>query len=356
MTWIAISPPDPTARRLPIAPVPLPKDVIHCGSLFLEADLGRGDLGEQTLFMLHRRADVTSHISVQLTAAGELVFARRLGRRHLQATLRAGGLGNSGTVRVSISWNAPQNWGLLTLERVQDGTLFQKEFADPLPWLLTDIERLQHLTRDVTLSPHLTGFGVSDRMEPVGVTPTLTGGAPILTPSGYRQIEDLRTGDQVVTASGAKTILWAGSREVPARGRFRPVRLHAPYFGLREDVSVAPDQHILIEGPEVEYLFNEEAVLVEAASLLNTPFANFAPVGPTIRYYQVLLDSHDTLNVAGCEMESLFAGRLRDAPQVLANTVLAGMPQGHMPVHQRLAYPVLHAYEAVTLRAALLSR
>ena len=39
--------------------------------------------------------------------------------------------------------------------------------------------------------------------------------------------------------------------------------MRAPYFGLQDDIIIAPEQHVVIDGPEVEYLFSCEKVLIE---------------------------------------------------------------------------------------------
>ena len=68
---------------------------------------------------------------------------------------------------------------------------------------------------------------------------------------------------------GVVPVLHKLDRVVPARGSLAPVRLRAPYFGLLDDVIVAPEQRLVIDGSEVEYLFNQEAVLVPARHLVN---------------------------------------------------------------------------------------
>lgn len=332
-------------------------DIMETGSLFLEADTGRGRWSEQTLFVMHRRGDLTSHISVQLCTDGTIVFARKLGQQHRQVSLNLGVAHPEGIIRVTISWNAPSRWGLLSVELGAEGTLVQKEFTDPLPWLTSDVACLHDPGGDVVFGPTLQTFGLSDSLEPVGIIPSLATGTPVMTPDGYRAVETLRRGDRVLTFDGAiRPVRWVGAREVPARGRFRPIRLHMPYLGLSRDVIAAPEQRITINGPEVEYLFSEEAVLVEAGALINTNFAAYEPAGATTRYHQILLDEHEILQVAGAPMESLFVGNLRERPEMLASTVLSGLPAARLPLHNRLAYPALRDYEAVTLRAALLSR
>lgn len=52
-------------------------------------------------------------------------------------------------------------------------------------------------------------------------------------------------------------------------GSFAPVLLRAPYFPQRSDILVSSDQMVLLDGPEVEYLFGEDEVLVPAGALVD---------------------------------------------------------------------------------------
>ncbi|NHX28332.1 hypothetical protein HA397_30820, partial [Escherichia coli] len=160
---------------------------------------------------------------------------------------------------------------------------------------------------DVAATPHEAGlgkglicFGLSDQHLPVGPAPSLAAGTPVRTPGGYAAIETLGAGDLVSTPGGQTVpIHRAMAREVPARGRFGPVRLRAPYLGLRSDVIVSPHQRLLIDGPEVEYLLGEDQVLIEAQALIGTNCAWPVDCGPAITYHQLIFDDHIMLDVAG---------------------------------------------------------
>ncbi len=331
--------------------------VLPRGSLFIEADLGRWQRDDQALFVLHSKQTPVSHASVHLGADGTIAYVRRLADDRMQASLSARRMRLDGVIRLTVSWDMTARRGLLSLETVDDGGLLQREFIDPLPWLAGDARRLAAPAADLAFGPGLCWLGLSNRLEPVGLTPSLAAGTPIRTPRGDVPVETLTRGDMVETADGlVRPVLWSVRREVPARGRFRPIRLLAPYLGLMRDVIVAPQQRLVIRGPEVEYLFNEEAVMVDAQSLLNTPYAAEEPCGPIARYHQVILEQHDILRVGGAEIESLFIGTIRDSPEVLATTVLAGISRRNLPAHGKLAHRALRSYEATTLRAALLGR
>ena len=56
---------------------------------------------------------------------------------------------------------------------------------------------------------------------------------------------------------------------LPARGSFAPVLLRAPFYAQTQDLLVSADQLLAISGPEVEYLFGTDAVLMPAGALVD---------------------------------------------------------------------------------------
>lgn len=363
MGWISVTPIDRSPNTAPVVAAPAlpgaggPGCDHMTGSLLLEADFGRERPAEHTLLVLKLRAPVDTYMSFHLSIDGALTFARKIGNDHRQVTLKTGLDGFEGPVRITCSWDVPANRGLLTLEVIGDGVLAQKPFTAPLPVLAGEARQLARNQDGLMLSPAIRAISISDRREPVGIAPSLGPSAPVLTPSGYRPAETLKAGDDVITHAGdRRRILWVGAVDAPTADQFNPVRLNTPYFGLICDVLVGPEARVLVSGPEVEYLFSQEAVLVEARALLQSGYARPEPAGPTARYYQILLEDHDILDVAGAPIESLFIGNLATMPDILATTILHQLPATQLPRHKRLAFPALRDYEAVTLRAALLSR
>lgn len=327
------------------------------GTLMLEADLGRAPREDHMLFFLNRRGEEPSLLSVHLGADGTLTLARRLGDQSRQRTLHHNGARPRGPIRVTYTWDSARKTCLLSLEIAEEGVLIQKGFTNPLPILSADVAHLCAPGNGTRFHPVLRSVSISDRAEPVGLSPCYAPGTPINTPQGFQPVEALAPGDEVLTYDGAaRRIVWAGMREVPANGRFGPIRLLSPYFGLRRDVIVAPEARLVVSGPEVEYLFGQESVLVEASAFQNTGFATGVPGVATIRYHHLLLEQHEILDVAGSPMESLYIGNLRKRPEILATTVLRDFPRPQLPRHERLACRALRDYEAFTLRAAMLSR
>jgi len=200
------------------------------------------------------------------------------------------------------------------------------------------------------ISDDVSFFAVATHIERVGPSPTLTPETPVATPLGYRPVGQLRRGDTVLTAKGETVpVLHRIDREVPARGTQRPIRLRAPYFGLKQDIEVAPDQRLVIRGSEVEYLFGHEAVLVPARHLAGASAAMPTFRAGTVRYCQVLLPDHEVLDAAGTAAESLYIGRIRRKRRLLAASLLADLDQAYLPDQGVSAYPVLRAYDAQVL-------
>lgn len=136
---------------------------------------------------------------------------------------------------------------------------------------------------------------------------------------------------------------------VPARGLNKPIVLRAPYFGLKQNITVAPNQHLVIQGTEVEYLFGHEAVLVPARNLAGATTEAARHRAGTIRYCQLLLPGHEALNAAGTAAESLYIGRIRRKPHLLAASRLADLDEAFLPDHGKSLYPVLRAFDAQVL-------
>ncbi|MCJ8354865.1 Hint domain-containing protein [Novacetimonas hansenii] len=139
-------------------------------------------------------------------------------------------------------------------------------------------------------------------------TPCFTEGTLLLTPRGEVAVEDLRAGDEVVTASGAhRRVRWLGHRRIlctgmPASRRHiaQPVRISAhaiaPNVPTR-DVAVSPGHAIAMT------LRDGTDVFVPASTLLNG-ISITQDDRVEVRYWHVELDSHDVLVASGLGSES----------------------------------------------------
>jgi hypothetical protein len=260
----------------------------------------------------------------------------------------------TGRARLTYAWDAPAKLGLLTIECLETGQATQALFEAPIPMPKSDIAKIVTGTANTVFDIRLNGLAVSDNIEAIGPAPSISQGTLVETAEGPRPIERLQFGDLVMTASnGLQPIRWIVKQELPECGSYRPIKLRAPYLGLRKDISVGQNQRILFEGAEAEYLFGEDAVLIEARQLLGHPSATLSPARLTRNYYQILLDHHECIQLSGAWSESLFVGRLAERPQVLATSRLYQLPGSAMPIHRGYVRPMLRNYETRTLLDAL---
>ncbi len=255
--------------------------------------------------------------------------------------------------RLTWAWDIGRERGWLTLENLQDGRLKQVEFIQRMAPDTASLPRLAERQPLPGAMPRITmqaGFiGLSRVIEPVGLVAGIGAGTPIETPHGPRPIEDLRPGDHVLTERGPLPVRAVPGREVPCAGHFAPLRLRAPFLGLRHAITLAPEQRILLAGSEIEYLFGHERVLCELGQLQKLRITMPETRSKRMRMYQLLLDRPAILNAAGCRIESLDIGRIRNAPGLVATSILSGLRRDELPLHESPACPVLAPHEARAL-------
>lgn len=326
-----------------------PDALLVRGTLMVEAKLAP-DGRPQTLLEWEHRFPWRRGLSLHAIPGGGIALVVSQGGAVCHSVVRHDATGGADTLRITYCWDAPARAGRLVVEKVGAPGLSLTELVNPPPLLIRDIETIttQPATRHVDAD--VSFFAVSAQIEPVGPLPTLDPRVPLCTPYGYKPLTTLKRGDLVRLAKGGnQPVLDVLRRTVQAYGLLRPVRLRAPYFGLKQDIIVAPEQRLLIGGSDVEYLFDQPFVLVPARHLVNGTAAHFCAAGPTFTYAQVLLPTHDAVLAAGTAVESLFIGRIRRHKCKLSASLLAGSMRASLPDHAPSAYPVLRSFEAITL-------
>ncbi len=322
------------------------------GSLVMETRLASD--GRPLQMLSYRgRAPWSMRLSMQSLPEGGVVLLVGLGKdvRHTVARLDAVGAGE--TLRLTYSWEAPARWARLAVEQLGTGhvTTADLPLAPPLP--MDELQRMVCDPSQRAMDRHVAFVALSTAIEPVGPMPTLAANVPVTTPWGPQPVARLRRGDVVTTSQGAGVpVLHHVRRVVPARGAFRPIRLRAPYFGLRHDILVAPEQRLVIGGSEVEYMFGRERVLVPARHLVNGVSAIYASGGPTVSYHGLILPGCEAVEAAGAPLETMFLGRIRRKPDLLRASLLAPFDRNSLPEHALSTYPVLKPFEAITLAEA----
>jgi hypothetical protein len=189
----------------------------------------------------------------------------RLARHVLQGPLPHG----TGDARLTFSFDAPaKRWSLRFEYLTGDApTVIESHGTDPLPLQIRDLEAV------CTRTPAhcaLLWFGASQGGQLPGSAPWVGLRTEIETTRGPIAAGNLRAGDVLLTLDcGPQMLRSASPLTLPARGSFAPVLLRAPYFGERSDLLVSADQLIATTGPENEYLFDTDSVLVPAAALVD---------------------------------------------------------------------------------------
>jgi len=358
MTWLAIA--DQETRRFSLRglgddkrPEPLladrPDALLTRGTILFETHPANDDR-PRALFGFAAHQPYVRDLMFQMLPGGGMSLTRTHGTMTTTTDIRRTDEVRRDVLRVTYSWDAPARWGRLTLEQPEEAQVISVDVPNPVPLALADIKRLMLGGAGQCFAPELIFAAVSNQIEPVGPLPTLLPTIPLSTPWGFRPAGDLHRGDTVNTfENGVVPVVHSLRRTVPACGSFQPLRLRAPYFGLVEDIIVAPEQRLLIDGPEVEYLFGKEGVLVPARHLVNGLHAVPEPIGPTVTYAQLLLPRHETLVAAGGGVESLYIGRIRRNRDALQSSLLAGADRSGLPEHGQPSHQVLRQYEAIHL-------
>lgn len=332
-----------------VKPLPSPDLLMPRGSLMVETRLSP-DGKPRKMIEVRRTHPWPFSLSLQALPGGGFILIESQNDRMRHVTLPHVPDGRMDVIRLTYRWDAPAKWGRFTMERPETDSSHSVDIQPPHPLPMADLAQTiihphhRHPAADISV------IGLSNRVEPHGPLPGLTGNVPIATPYGYKPAGFLKRGDLVLTQSGETVpVLQTVKQTLPAHGTFRPVRLRAPYYGLRRDVVLAPHQRLVLSGSQVEYLFGHEAVLVPACYLINGVSALPAKGPDFVTYHHLLLPNHDVIDAAGCPIESLYVGRLRRKRAPLAASLLASFDRAHLPEHAKPVWPVLKQFKAIAL-------
>jgi hypothetical protein len=120
-------------------------------------------------------------------------------------------------------------------------------------------------------------------------------GTMISTPRGLRPIEDLRSGDQVITRDdGVQTVRWAGLSYAVGRGKLAPVAFAPGSIGNDRTLLLSPQHRVLINDYRAELYFGAREVLVAAKHLVNERTIT-RQEADVIGYHHLLFDTHQVI-------------------------------------------------------------
>lgn len=343
MTWRAIWQSGSGAVRPDGAAIP-PR--LFRGTLLAEVDLARLDGNGDPLL---QAAVPGASLSLGLKADGRVHGRVSQDGQTGAAACRVGAEAAHGLLRLSWQWDGFNRMSRLTSEHLDAGALRQTE-TDTAAALGRDLVAALFIGRAGFRHPGLLGMALCDQVLPVATPPGLLPATRILTPKGPRPAAELRAGDLVSTAdAGPQPLIWSDGLVLPALGSDRPVRLLAPFFGQGADLVIHSRHRVLVSGPEVEYLFGRDEVLVEARHLVDGRTAVWAGAGVLTRYHGLALERHHLLIADGARVESHFLGRIGADPALAATTLCRDLVgQGGMPI-QRSVRRQLGALEAAML-------
>lgn len=362
MKWIALAEPEggqfdlnglPETSMSTLINHPPECGVLLRGTLLTEANLP--DLrSPQVLIGFHSGSGTDEFtFALQATSSGSLMLVISQGQHVYHATLALTAQARPEALRLTFSWDCNAGWARLAAEAPDTGLTQSITTDAPPAFALHNLHAMATSPSLTVMGKDTPFFAISPDIWALGPGPTIDAAVPIATPEGYRAAETLRSGDKVLSQTKAPQIVLGHiARTVPARGLCRPIRLRAPYFGLKRDIIVSPDQKIIVKGSQVEYLFGRSAALMAARHVQNGIFAVPVTDRTLVRYHQLLLPDHTPLCAAGCAIDSLFIGRLRRAPDRLGESLLSQIPAHHLPEHAQPVHPVLRSYEAVALAMA----
>lgn len=351
MGWFAVSPIDRQTVGPSVPGLRSSGKVVH-GTLMTEL---AGPLPSHPLTLFSTRADplLPGDATLASNGRGALSLSVETASGAVTSGIDLGGMSQSRCLRIHMTWGGVDTPARLWVAAPDMDFALRTAVvtATPIPSV---VGLSNAIAGAVTLPDEVAFVAASDCIEPIGPMPGLAPGTRIATPSGSLRLDALRSG-QPVCVSGAASgqsdlqVISTLASSLPARGSFRPVQLFAPYFGLTADLELSAAQHVTLTGPDVEYLFARETVLVAARHLVSRNTGRFLPAGDTITWHQVLLPGQGSLHVGGCRVTSLRPGRLRRFPEAQPHSLLAHLPRRDLPHPAQETQHVLTEFEAVTL-------
>jgi len=201
-------------------------------------------------------------------------------------------------------------------------------------------------------------LGAGDLASP----PCFTPGTRILTPQGYRPVEDLKVGDLVETRdAGPQPLCWTGEvvlsgQDLQRRPEFRPVRIKAHSFGQGRpgrDLLLSPQHRILVSDWRAELYRGEAEVLAASVHFVDGANVQRACCPSGVRYLHIMCATHQIVLAEGLEAETFLPGKaaLASVPRAAASEVLELFPDLAIPDAAPIpARPVLRGWEARVMR------
>lgn len=234
-----------------------------------------------------------------------LMLRNRQGGRLVRHLLPGRLPDSPGTARLTLGFDADTGTSQMRLEGVDGPAMAARTArgADALPLRPGDIGLMSAEPHRQRRHQAVLWFGLAQGTVPPVRVAWLGLRSPVETPRGSVAAGRLQPGDLVMTEDhGPQPLLSMRRMALPACGSFAPVLLRAPFLPSHHDLLVSSDQRVLMRGPEVEYLFGEDEVLITAAALVDGRTAlaeQRRMIAPSVA---LLFERPQILNVDGCRL------------------------------------------------------
>lgn len=160
-------------------------------------------------------------------------------------------------------------------------------------------------------------------------------GTLIETSNGLRPVEDLHSGDRVMTVDeGLQTLRWTGARKIDTSDAeaLRPVLIRAGALsdGVPSvDLMVSQQHRILVRSAIAQRMFGTDEVLVAARQLTSLPGIEIVEDAQHVTYVHLLFDRHQLVISNGAVTESLFTGpqALKGVSEAARTEILGLFPE-----------------------------
>lgn len=324
-----------------------PDQPLTCGSFMLEFAAIPGDR-DQILFDYRSPDPLGLQFQIRLDLQGDIVVSHsEVGARRTYR-LDAEFVTRSSSVTLRMTWDQNAGSGALSMEIAEIEEIFFAKIEQPEPIILRDAVRMFAFSKYMRLAKGVRYAAIADHVMPHGPLPSLAGQTIMRTEGGRKRADALRAGDVLQDVNGRSAqIRWAGSVEVPARGRFAPRQISAPFHGARADLVCGHDQLIRLAGSEVEYLFATDFVAAKVGDLSHGVASLPTHTHPLITYSHFVLDRPGVIDVSGVLIQGLDIYDIQNYPILRDHSVLADLPDELMPVRNPARLSVLKPFETV---------
>ncbi|OUD09813.1 hypothetical protein BVC71_08285 [Marivivens niveibacter] len=318
------------------------------GTIVIECSIDP-DHVRQNLFRYAASAPWHSSFRIAIDDDGTLHLMMSMGPSTVAYALPTSLATHKGAATIWYTWDSQNRTGMLAA-RSCAGDEFSTDLQGPMPLSVLDSDRMFTKSAHTRLGPTTQFCAMANTIEPVGLPASLSGDAIIETTSGPQKVKDIKPGTSIHTANGGRAqVLHVVEQSLPARGRFAPRVIRAPFYGATTNIGFGATQQIELAGSKIEYLFNQEHVLAEIGHLVDDSEIVVDTRNDVVTYFHLLLDQHDVISLSGVRAPTLNPAHFRANPEVIRAGILRDVPIELLPNSTSLDMPHLRNFEALLI-------